>query len=401
MQIQRRGPQQYYLRWSLPHAPGVVGRRIGEMFHGPYDAAKARWIARAVELRIIDPETPRTATVADLAAAWLAEGRASQRATATRRQYAGHLRRDILPLIGHERVDHLTTRRIAQLVADWERQGKGVRTITLAYATLYRCLQQAVAWHWLAVNPAVGVDVPAYRPAPHTVWTAAEAARFLRATGSLDPWGPFYRLAILTGLRLSELIGLTWSDVDWERRVVRVRQQYTVDRERKAPKSARGERWLPVDTGTLEALRRRQVAQARQAARLGDDWPASDWVFTTKAGTPLMHRNVRRRLAGDIARHWLPPLRVHDLRATGATLLAEAGASERVVADRLGHAETQVTREHYLRLAAEVQRAPVDAVARALGTAPAARRWRLQRRVAAPRDTPGIRGGDTRDTGRP
>lgn len=306
------------------------------------------------------------------------------------------LRRDILPALGGERIDRLTARRIAQVVADWERAGKGVRTITLAHAILYRCLDQAVRWHWLARNPAAGVDLPRYTPAPHAVWTAAQARTFLAATAAADPWGPFYRLALLAELRESELIGLRWADVDWAHRLLRCSGQYTVAHEYHAPKTSRGERWVPLDTETLAALRRRAAAQRQQAARLGTDWPESDWVFTTRAGTPLMHRNVRRRFAEDTDRAGLPRIRFHDLRGTRATLLAEQGVSERIVADRVGHATTRVTREHYLRLGAERQRGPVDAVAATLAVpALSGRRFHVRRHVG---DTPGIQSPDPRDT---
>lgn len=399
MQIQKRGPQLYYLRWTLPHAPGQRGARKGEMFHGTLAAAKARWAARAAEWRAVTPDAPRAVTLAQLAGLWLTEGRAADLRPATRALYETQLRRHVLPALGATRLDQLTPRHVAAAVAAWRQDGVGARTCQVALDVLRRCLDQAVAWEWLPRNPAERVDRPAYRAAAHAVWTLDQARDFLAATRDLPTYGALYRVALLVDGRQSELLGLRWADVRWDPPSVFIHGQFTRARELADLKPGeKGHRWCPLDRATAAVLRAHQRAQVAQRRRLGADWPAGDWVFTTAVGTPLGHRNLVRRFKADAAAAGVPPIRFQDLRATGATLLAEAGTSERLVADRLGHATTRTTRTHYLRLAAEAQRPHVDRLARAVDPAPSAPmagpRWRVRRLRRPGGDTPGIRGGD-------
>ncbi len=401
MQIQKRGPQTYYLRWTLPHAPGQRGERKGELFHGTLEAAKARWAERAVEWRAVNPDAPRATTLAQLADLWLAEGRAAELRPATRSLYRTQLRQHVLPGLGATRIDQLTPRHIAAAVAEWRRAGVGARTCQVALDVLRRCLDQAVAWEWLPRNPAARVDRPAYRAADHAVWTLAETRTFLTATREIPTYGVLYRLALLADGRQSEVLGLRWADVRWEPPSLFVHAQFTRARELADLKPGeKGHRWCPLDRETVDLLRGHQRAQAAQRQRLGADWTPGDWVFTTAAGAPLGHRNLVRRFKADAAAAGVPAIRFQDLRATGATLLAEGGTSERLVADRLGHSTTRTTRTHYLRLAAEAQRPHVDRLARAVGPAPAgpprAPRWRIRRSLGATGDTPGIQAGDPR-----
>lgn len=398
MQIQKRGPQRYYLRWTLPHAPGQRGERKGEMFRGTLEAAKARWAERAAEWRAVNPDAPRGTTFAQLAELWIAEGRAAGLRPATQALYRTELRRHVLPALGALGLDELTPRHIAAAVAAWRRDGVGARTCQVALDVLRRCLDQAVAWEWLPRNPAARVDRPAYRAADHPVWTLAEARAFLAATCATPTYGLLYRLALLVDGRQSELLGLRWADVRWDPPSLFVHAQFTRARELADLKPGeRGQRWCPLDAETAALLRAHRHAQAAQQRRLGADWAAGDWLFTTAVGTPLGHRNVVRRFKAQAEAAGVPPIRFQDLRATGATLLAEAGTSERLVADRLGHSTTRTTRTHYLRLAAEAQRPHVDRLARAIAPAPPppsrGPRGRFRRVLSAPGDTPGIHAG--------
>lgn len=399
MNIQSRGPGRYFLRWELPHAPGAERQRATEMFHGDFEAAQERWLLRARELRQLAPGAPRASTVRALAELWLAEGRAAQVRPATRTLYETELRLYVLPALGDVRLDRLTPRMVAAAVAGWAAAGVGPRTQQVALDVLRRCLDQAVRWEWLPRNPAARVDRPAYRARDHVIWTQAEARQFLAATRDVLTYGPLYRLALFADARQSEILGLQWADVQWDPPAVYIRGQFGRERVFADPKTGEtGQRWCPVDRETAAQLRAHREAQAVRRARLGADWPAGDWVFTTASGRPLQHRNLVRRFHADVAAAGIPGIRFQDLRATGATLLAELGASERLVAARLGHTTTRTARKHYLFLAAEAQRPYVDRVAAALQPAVRGRRRRLVRHVGhagrAGGDTAGIRGGD-------
>ena len=160
-----------------------------------------------------------------------------------------------------------------------------------------------------------------------------------------------YVLAITTGMRQGEILGLRWEDVDLEEGVVRVRRTLTLAKggprltEPKTRGSRRSIRLTASAVEALESLRERQ--QTERAARNGS-WADRDLVFRTRRGTPIRRDNLH-------AKHWnpllrragLPDIRFHDLRHTCATLLLTKGVHPKIVSEILGHSSVAITLDTY------------------------------------------------------
>ncbi len=157
-------------------------------------------------------------------------------------------------------------------------------------------------------------------------------------------------IAVTSGLRQGELLGLKWSDVDWINRRLRIQRQLQrlhgglVFSE---PKSAAGRRVIALGVATIEKLRKHQNLQlvARQVA--GNSWTENDMIFPSSTGTPMDPSNLYHNFKRLLKEAELPDVRFHDLRHTAATLMLQQGVHPKVVQERLGHSDISMTLNTY------------------------------------------------------
>ncbi|MBA3586373.1 MAG: site-specific integrase [Chloroflexi bacterium] len=154
-------------------------------------------------------------------------------------------------------------------------------------------------------------------------------------------------MAIATGMRQGELLGLRWRDVDWDGRRIGVRhtlvrmggQWWLGD-----PKTAASRRAIDLTPPTLDVLRAHRIRQAKALLGIGHRATVDDLIFTDAAGDPLWGRHVTtRQLRPLLRRAELPRIRFHDLRHTFATLQMAAGTNPKIVSEMLRHKDVQIT----------------------------------------------------------
>lgn len=259
--------------------------------------------------------------------------------------------RPVLAQVGDLRLDKLTPTALAAVFVRLRGQ-HGSRLLQHAYDALRACLNAAVRAGLLPANPLQAVPRPRHEPKERPVWGPAEVRTFLQVcAGSHSRYAPLLALAVLTGCRVGELLGLTWADLDREAGTLTVQRQVTWVRGRPVvgpPKSPSG---------------RRTIALPTQAWAWLDRLPQTGPALFPQA-SPSGLRNALLRLC---RRAGLPPVSVHDLRATHATLLAALGLEVRVLQHRLGHSDPRVTIKHYSRLLRDAERRAAEALERALG----------------------------------
>jgi len=181
------------------------------------------------------------------------------------------------------------------------------------------------------------------------VLSPEQANEFLESS-KRDRLYPFFTLLIASGLRLGEALGVQWRDVDLAKGELRVRQ--ALQRQGNElkfvePKSERSRRLVSLPAFAIEALKSHQSAQQGEQLLAGSKWVESGLVFTSTIGTPLDERNVRRVFKALLKDADLPPMRLHDLRHTTATLLLAQGVHPRVVMETLGHSQISLTLDTY------------------------------------------------------
>jgi integrase len=158
-------------------------------------------------------------------------------------------------------------------------------------------------------------------------------------------------LAIHTGLRQGELLGLKWEDVDLESGTLRVRRTLATTKSGPmltAPKTKGSRRSAKLTQGALDALRSHLKRQLQEIDRAGSLWRENGLVFASETGEPVnCHHLPSRRFKALLRRAQLPEIRFHDLRDTCATLLLTKNVNPKIVSEMLGHATIAITLDTY------------------------------------------------------
>lgn len=184
--------------------------------------------------------------------------------------------------------------------------------------------------------------------------------------------GPLIAVAVLTGLRRGELLGLKWENVDLERGEIsivrslqRVRWQGLVA---VPPKTDTSRRLVPLPPQAVEALREQRRQQLLARLKAGPLWNEGGWVFTTALGNPIQSSDVSRRFPRLLEKAGLPRIRFHDLRHTTATLLLSERVHPKIVAALLGHSTVQLTLDTYSHVVPSLAREAAAVLGRLAST---------------------------------
>ncbi len=273
--------------------------------------------------------------------------------------------------LGHIRLQRLTAPLIASCYTRWasERDVTG-GTLLNVHRCLHRALRVAVLWGYLPNNPADRVEPPKARRRRPRLWTPDEARHFLNGTTD-SRWHALWSVLLGTGCRMGEALGLRWSDIDFDGRMMSIER--SVSRPRHAtpivvrPKSAAGIRVVQLTGQTVEALRHWKVQQAEERLRHRGEWVAEDSVVTLVDGrqpTPSQLRTAFNREGAELS---LAKARLHDMRHLSASLLLSEGVPLPVVSARLGHSTPAITAAIYSHALGDEDERAAEALGRRLG----------------------------------
>lgn len=243
------------------------------------------------------------------------------------------------------------------------------RTVLYARAILRRALGQALKWGMVTRNVAALVDPPKMTRKEVQPLDADGAKQLLKVAKGTT-FEALFSVGLAVGLRLGEVLGLRWEDVDLRGGTLRVVSQLQkIDGEYRLvePKSKQSRRVIPLPQQAIDALtdlRLTQEFQKKPAA--GEKWRGWGLVFMSELGTPLDERNVRRALYNLLDKANLPRVRFHDLRHTCASLLLAQGVPARVVMEVLGHSQITLTLDTYSHVSTLVLQDAADKMTAAL-----------------------------------
>jgi integrase len=207
-------------------------------------------------------------------------------------------------------------------------------------------------------------QVSGLRPGPVMVWTPAQAGVFLDYVAEHDQdFEPLWHLAAYRGPRRGEMAGLKWTEVNLAAGTIEISKQLTevdYDVEEGAPKSLAGERTIPVDDEGMRLLRAHRKRQLAERLRLGGAWVESGRVFTKPDGSSLRPSWIGDQFERLYTAAGLPPIRLHDLRHTAATLMLAAKVEMKIVQEILGHSAIAVTADLYTSVLPELAKAAAE-----------------------------------------
>jgi integrase len=283
--------------------------------------------------------------------------------------YEIYVRLHTVPTLGKTRIAKLTPQQLQALYSKKLEEGLSPTTVFHIHATIHRALQQAVRWGVIARNVAGLVDPPR-RTRQEMKTYSSEQARILLDAAVGERLEALYILAITTGMRQGELLGLRWKDVDLDEQVLRVRA--TMQRTKEGltfcePKTAGSRRQIALTSQAITALRRHRANQAEERLRMGPSWEDKDLVFCTANGRPIEATNLLRRSFKPLLKKaGLPNLRFHDLRHTAATICLKKKVPAKVVSEMLGHSRIAITLDTYSHVLPDMQREATAAMEAAL-----------------------------------
>jgi integrase len=244
-------------------------------------------------------------------------------------------------------------------------RGLSPKAVWNIHVCLRAALNDAVEDGLLKWNPAKGTLRPPSGRKRMKTWTREEVSAFLDHLRQHRNVA-LYQLALYTGMRRGELLGLRWEDVRWSTSTISVQTQagqteedeetYGDDLDEGPTKSEAGRRAIRVDGDVLQVLQQHREAQEFERRSWGDAYRDHGLVFCHGDGSPhdpdTISKSEFRRLVGAAA---ISRIRFHDMRHTHATLLLEAGVDITVVSRRLGHASVKTTADLYAHVTERLQ----------------------------------------------
>ncbi len=264
-------------------------------------------------------------------------------------QYRQIVNQHIIPDLGAIKLKDLNPRQIQALYGKKLSSGSSARTVTLIHAVLRRALNHALKLGTIGRNPALAVTRPKSKRKEMKTLSDSQVRTFLSFTEG-DRFEVLFWLAVTTGLRQGELVGLKWSDVDWVNRRLRIQRQLqrvSGGLTFSEPKSAAGRRVIALGVATIEKLRKHQLFQLEEIKAFGNLWKENDMIFPSTKGTPMDPSNLYHNFKEILITAGLPNIRFHDLRHTAATLMLQQGVHPKVVQERLGHSDISMTLNTY------------------------------------------------------
>jgi integrase len=355
--VRRRGKASWEIKFDLGRDPLTGKRRIRyRSFKGTKRQAEieaARSVAAASTGEYLDPTKT---TVAQFLDRWERDWATGNVSPKTLERYSEILRKHIRPRIGAISIQKLQPVALSELYAALLREGRGKdvglapRTVGHVHRVLHRALGHAAKWGVVSRNVAGLVSPPRAVSTEIGFVQADRIGDLLKGLRSAAIY-PLGALALATGMRRGELLALRWSDVDFDRSLLRVERSLETTKQSlrfKSPKTRHGRRTITLPASAVTELRRQWKTQQEQRLALGiGKAPGDALVFANYAREPLSPGAVTKEWARAMKLIGMNDVTLHSLRHTHASQLIAAGVDVLTVSRRLGHGSPTITLSVY------------------------------------------------------
>ena len=308
----------------------------------------------------------------DFVEIWKRDYGSKELAPSTYKRYLGILESRIIPFFGHFRVDKIKPTDImqfydllskdTQIVRRKDNNGKKTgkplspKTILEHHRLLRAMLQKAVYWQMIVSNPAERVQAPKTKKPKRKYYDDEQSKALISGLMKLTEEQFKYKVAIIltifTGVRLGELMGLEWDDINFREGIVSINRssQYLADKGvfTKVPKTDSSIRDVAIPDFVVSLLEEYKCWYDNQKALFGELWYDSNRLFVQADGKPMHPSTISKWFEKFVAQIGLPVINFHGLRHTNATLLIAQNIDVSVVAARLGHAQITTTLNFYV-----------------------------------------------------
>ncbi len=376
--IQKRGKRSWRLVFDLERGHTGKRRQKAVTFRGTKRDAETELSRILAEIKNGGFVDPGNITVNEYLDQWL-EHVSTKTAAKTHERYEEIVRLGLAPHLGTIKLSKLRPIDIQGLYADALKSGRlhrtgglSARSVLHYHRILSQALKQAVKWQLLPRNPADAVEPPRPEQKEMVALDENQTAILIEKVNGTALYIPVF-LAVTTGMRRGEVLGLRWCDVDLDRGTLSVTQTLEKTREGglhfKQPKTRKSRRTISLPSITVDALRKHRAEQMELYLSLGSGWDDGGLVCTKAAGEPVNPNTLTSGFASRVRDMDIPRVRFHDLRHTHATQLLKEGVHPKVAQERLGHATIAVTLDLYSHVMPGMQEDAAARVDRALKTA--------------------------------
>lgn len=281
---------------------------------------------------------------------WL-ETKQTQVRPDTYRSYKWLVSKHIIPKLGKLQLEKLTPAQLQVFYAKLAQGDKPLsnRSIQYAHTLIKEALDRALKWGMVVRNVAEAVDPPRAERNHGETWSPEQTVEFLSLAAGTKYWVAF-EIAIYTGMRKGEILALRWRDVDLDNAVAHVTRSLTfVDGKPvfQAPKTERSRRAVALPHELVTSLKRHKAQQAAVRLQMRQAYVDHDLVVPRLTGEPLHPKTLDDTWYRLLKKSGLPKIRFHDLRHTHASLLLQQGVHPKIVSERLGHSNVNITLDTY------------------------------------------------------
>lgn len=275
----------------------------------------------------------------------------------TQQRYDVHMRNQIGPYLGKRKMDSIKKYEIQQWINDLSSSGLSPKTVKNTWSLIHTMFEVAITWDIVKSNPCEHIELPRNAKKEADYYSLDEVKMVLtRLMDDIDKdplYGTVLVLELFSGMRLSELAGLKWSDLDYEGNKVNVerQRQHLSDygTYESTPKTDKGIRTISIPSFVMDMLKKLELKYKELAILQGIPWSDNYYVISNEDLTPKNPRAV--------AVWWrsydVPGLRkitFHQLRHTHTAILAHIGIDKYDISDRLGHANFSTTLRTYMHI---------------------------------------------------
>ena len=370
--IEKRGKDSY--RLSCIAGYDLQGKPIKKTktIHGTIKDAKielAKFVADVQKGLYVEGKSLK---FEDFVEIWKRDYGSKELAPSTYNRYLGMLNSRIIPYFSHFHVDKIKPTDImqfydllsrdTQIVRRKNNNGKKTgkplssKTIVEHHRLLHAMLQRAVYWQMIVANPAERVQPPKTKKPKRKYYDDEQSKALVSNLMELTEDQFKYKVAIIltvfTGVRLGELMGLEWSDINFKDGIVSINRssQYLAEKGvfTKTPKTESSIRDVAIPEFVVSLLEEYKYWYDNQKALFGELWYDSNRLFVQADGKPMHPSTISKWFEKFVEQIGLPVINFHGLRHTNATLLIAQNIDVSVVAARLGHAQITTTYNFYV-----------------------------------------------------
>jgi integrase len=370
--IEKRGKNSY--RLTVSEGFDLNGRPMihRKTIHGTKKEAEvelAKFVTEVQNGLVIDGKSLKFSEFVDV---WKRDYGSKELAPTTYKRYCRMLETRILPYFGHFYINKIRPTDImkfydllekdTQLVRKKDNNGSKTKkplsgkTILEHHRLLRAMLHRAVYWQLIVSNPAERVQPPKAKKPKRKSYDDEQTKILLENLEKLTVEDTKYKVAIIltifTGVRLGELMGLEWQDVDFRNGIISINRssQYLSDMGvfTKVPKIESSIREIAIPEFIISLLEEYKLWYEEQKSLYGELWTNSDRLFVQADGKPMHPSSISKWFVKYVGTIGLPVINFHGLRHTNASLLVAQNVDIAVVSARLGHAQISTTLDFYV-----------------------------------------------------